>query len=76
MSITFGLSAENCSGNQYLHFQEGAGEGLNITLTGNYEGKDIQIDFDYLTPEEVNDLIFLLGRYKKERPSLNPPMNK
>ena len=62
MTILFGLIADNSSGKQFLHFHtEDDGE-MAVTLTGNYEGKDIQIDFRSLDNHEVKDFIYLLNR--------------
>lgn len=64
MSIIFGLIADNSSGKQRLHFTKCDDGDLYLSLTGYYEGKDIQIDFDELTTDDIDDLIHLLNRYK------------
>lgn len=65
MAIIFGLRAENSSGMQLLHFSLEDNE-LGLTLTGDYNKESIQIDFDSLNKQEVNDLIGLLEGYHKK----------
>lgn len=35
---------------------------LSVTILGQHEGKDIQMDFNELETEDVDDLIWLLQR--------------
>lgn len=62
MSIMFGLTAKNSSGTQKLYFTKNECDGVSLTLTGVYNGQDIQIDFDDLDRDEINDIIYLLKR--------------
>ena len=65
MSIIFGLIADNSSGKQRLHFTKGEDGGLYLSLTGVYDEKDIQIDFEELNSDDIGDLIHLLKRFKQ-----------
>lgn len=62
MSIMFGLTAKNSSGKQVLHFTKNDTDGFDLALTGKFDGKDIQIDFESLDRDEVNEVIHLLKR--------------
>ena len=66
MAIIFGLKASNSSGNQLLHFNK-ANNGLHLTLTGDFKGDNIQIDFDELNQEDLEDFISLLSKYVKPK---------
>ena len=65
--LMFGLSARNSTGKQYLYF-DGDDEGFWMTLIGEYETKPIQIDFDTMSRESVEDLIKLLQARLPELP--------
>lgn len=65
MAMIFGFTADNSSGKQALHFSQGKDGSLEITLVGKYGGDIIQIDFDALDAESVDDLIYLLQRYQE-----------
>jgi len=53
--IDIKLNAENSSGKQTLYLAA-SGEEFFFTLTGEYEGKPIQIDFDPMTRKQLEDL--------------------
>lgn len=53
--IDFKLTAKNSSGEQALTLVKNEGE-FWFVLTGNYKGEPIQIDFDEMTREELEDL--------------------
>lgn len=65
MSLSFVLHAKNSSDHQMLFVDRDAGE-INLTLCGVYEGKDIQIDFNSISGEDLADLIRLLSSRLKE----------
>ncbi len=54
-SIHVKLRADNSSGHQELHLSND-GDEFWFTLTGRYEDKPIQIDFDTLTICELEDM--------------------
>lgn len=55
------LKAENSSGEQFLYIQRDDKEDLIfLTLVGEYEGKDIQIDFDPIIDEHFADTLKIL----------------
>jgi len=66
---TIEIKAKNSSGEQTLYIDKYIDdeneEIYSFTLVGNYEGQDIQIDFDELTPDEFRDFIAKL--YKLTR---------
>ena len=67
--LTFGLSAKNSESRLHLLFsREEGSEEIDPTIIGVHEGRDIQIDFDPLTDEEIDDLIHLLKRQKQGGP--------
>ncbi len=59
------LKAKNSSGEQELCLvNDGAYEGHNyyhFTLSGEYKGHDIQIDFDTMSREELEDYHEMIG---------------
>ena len=59
MSLLFGLVADNSSGKQFLHIHKDD-DGTHLTLTGDYDDQDIQIDFESLSAGEVDSLIHFL----------------
>jgi len=62
MSLTFGFTASNSSGKQSLIFTKDTGiDWVYPTLVGEYNGNDIQIDFDGLDKEDLKDLISFMG---------------
>jgi hypothetical protein len=68
MAIIFGLKAKNSSGEQSLHFSKGeSGHGVDLTLVGVYRGEGVQIDFDALDDEDIDDLVLLLNRYRTNK---------
>jgi len=61
------LQANNSSGNQTLildKFEDGT---FKFTVLGTYREKDIQLDFDDLTEDEMRDLIAKLYTFVKEK---------
>ena len=71
MALEFSISAKNSSGVQRLIFDVDH-ECLYACLYGVYEGKDIQIDFDGMNIDEVNELIRYLELKRKK---LNEKLN-
>lgn len=57
--LALAIKAKNSSGVQTLFIERAGGE-ISLCLTGVYEGREIQIDFEELGPEDVDDLILLL----------------
>lgn len=59
------LKAKNSSGEQILHvdpFHEDLDEAVAVTLVGEYEGEEIQIDFDEIPREKFKEsLRMMLG---------------
>jgi hypothetical protein len=53
--IDFALKAKNSSGEQTLELVKDGNE-FWFVLTGKYEGKKIQIDFDEMTRRDLEDL--------------------
>jgi hypothetical protein len=39
---------------------------LSLTIIGVQDGREIQLDFDDLSPADVDDLIFLLRRRRRQ----------
>jgi hypothetical protein len=67
MGIEFGLLADNSSGKQRLLFTRNIeNKSLDVTLLGKYDDSDIQIDFDSLCIEDVEDLIYFLDHNLKK----------
>lgn len=66
MAIMFGIKASNSSGTQLLHFNK-SDNGLDLTLTGDLNGQNIQVDFDELDQEDLQDLISILCKYVKSK---------
>jgi len=54
------LRAKNSSGLHYLFIDKEEENKILLCLTGTYKDKPIQIDFDALTIEDIQDLITLL----------------
>lgn len=66
MSLSFALRARNSSGHQILFLDRQSDGTFQLTLCGTYEGKEIQVDFDELTKDDLDDLIrFLSSRLPK-----------
>ena len=62
MSLTFGFTASNSSGKQSLIFTKDTElDCVHPTLVGEYNGNDIQIDFDGLDKEDLGGLISFMG---------------
>lgn len=61
MSLSFALRARNSSGHQILFLDRQPDGTFQLTLCGTYEDKEIQLDFDELTKEDLDDLIRLLS---------------
>lgn len=69
--LTIGLTAKNSNGVQRLFFDKSDEGEYYFTLTGEYKGQQIQIDFEELTGEDVEDLIYLIrARKPKEETCL------
>lgn len=49
MSLSFVLHAKNSSGHQMLFIDRDAGDEINLTLCGEHEGQNIQIDFNSIS---------------------------
>ena len=64
MSLALGLLANNSNGVHILHM-DCEEEGLHLTLTGDYRGEDIQIDFDTLDKEDLDLFIKVLTSHKE-----------
>lgn len=66
MSLSFVLHAKNSSGHQMLFLDRQPDGAFQLTLCGTYEGKEIQLDFDELSKDDLDDLIrFLSSRLPK-----------
>lgn len=67
--ISFALKAENSSGIQHLIIDYNEEEkDFSFTLCGNHKGEAIQIDFDPLTADEMDDLVSVIeARIKKAK---------
>lgn len=67
MSLAFGFTASNSSGKQSLIFtKDDQLDYVYPTLVGEYNGGDIQIDFDGLDKDDMKDLIgFMEMQLKK-----------
>lgn len=64
--LTLGLRAKNSSGTQRLFFDKEENDEFSFTLVGEYKGEPIQIDFESMTGEEIEDLICLVRARKPE----------
>lgn len=53
--LDISLKAKNSSGEQTLHLTEDGGE-YWFTLCGEYEGANIQIDFDAMSKADLKEL--------------------
>ena len=62
--LTIGLTAKNTNGAQRLFFDKSDEGGYYFTLVGEYKEQQIQIDFEELTGEDVEDLIYLIRARK------------
>lgn len=49
-----------------LFIDRDAGDEINLTLCGEHEGQNIQIDFNSISGEDLADLIRLLSSRLKE----------
>ena len=58
--LVFGLRAKNNSQNAELSFHCEADGTIYPCICGTYDGNSVQIDFNGLTWEEVQDLVLLL----------------
>ena len=54
-NIPIKITAKNSSGEHTLHLTEDEGE-FWFTLTGEHEGKAIQIDFEHSTRSELEEI--------------------
>ena len=54
------LKAKNSSGEQTLWLQEDDGD-YYFTLVGKYNGENIQIDFDTLSREKIEEIHLAIG---------------
>lgn len=54
------LSANNSSGKQELHLTEDEPGEFGFTLVGVHNEKKIQIDFDTLDREQLNDMMTMI----------------
>lgn len=66
MSLAFTLRAKNSSGHQLLFFEPQPDGEFSLTLCGTHDGKEIQIDFDNLTTDELKVLIDFMSRHLPE----------
>ena len=67
--MIFKLNANNSNGSHNLHmvYQDEKPHGIFFfTLTGQYKGEDIQIDFDELTVDEMDELIIAMQLVREE----------
>ncbi len=60
MELDIELKAKNSSGDQRLFLACDRGE-YSFTLTGQYRGQGIQIDFDVMKRPELEELHLLMG---------------
>lgn len=61
MSLSFGLVAKNNKEHLRLFFEAADNEDLIFPcIVGKLEGKEVQFDFEPLSVEEVNQLIYYL----------------
>lgn len=60
MALQLNLKAKNSNGDHKLIFDY-ENEEINATLTGEYKGENIQIDFDPIGEDELDDLIGYLS---------------
>jgi hypothetical protein len=68
MSLKFSLTANNSSGTQALTiYHDTRDDSFELALTGKYDGDVFQIDFDPVSRQEMEDLIYLLQRRLDQR---------
>ncbi|MFH1818176.1 MAG: hypothetical protein ABIK08_00595 [Pseudomonadota bacterium] len=60
VDIDVKLKAKNSSGEQTLWLQEDDGD-YYFTLVGKYNGENIQIDFDTLSREKIEEIHLAIG---------------
>ena len=58
-NLKVSLKASNSSGEQLMHFTVGEGE-VMISITGDYRGSEMQVDFNGLGKYELMGLIAAL----------------
>jgi len=56
MGLCYCITAKNSSQNMRLFVDKQKDEEITLTLTGEHDGKEIQIDFDSLSVIDANDL--------------------
>jgi hypothetical protein len=55
--LSYALKAKNSNGGTFLLVNKDYDNTISFTLLGNYEGKDIQVDFDELSISEAKNLV-------------------
>lgn len=68
VDIDVKLKAKNSSGEQTLWLQEDDGD-YYLTLVGKYNGENIQIDFDTLSREKIEEIHLAIGLILVETPN-------
>lgn len=62
MALQFNLKAKNSNGKHGLIFDaDYHNEEIHVCLTGEYKGEAIQIDFDPISEDDLDDLIEYLN---------------
>lgn len=65
MSLSMVLHAKNSSGHQMLDIRRESDGTYTLTLYGNCNGQDVQIDFESLDQRDMDDLIAFISLRSK-----------
>ncbi len=65
--IALALMAKNSSGDQLLYFYKQEDGTTSPTLVGRLDGKEIQVDFEGLTDDDLDDFIAYLQRVRDRK---------
>lgn len=65
--IALALMAKNSSGDQLLYFYKREDGTTSPTLVGRLDGKEIQVDFEGLTDDDLDDFIAYLQRVRDRK---------